>query len=214
MYHEKSSNFQMQCGCHCLNNLFGEKWIDPKELDTIGQNLAMEEGKGVYESPTRAWLGNWDIQVINAALHLKDTHIGAHIANEASLPEAQAMAEAQKDKVVGVLINKPSSGTLSRFMGGRHWYAIAPRADTGSDPAHAPWWNLDSKLPKPEMIVDHERFPCLGPGLPVQHIQELLDQDAQMFLIVKTDHWSVAGMADQQPAPGEEQWEQYVPSFR
>lgn len=69
VYHEKQ--IKELCALHALNNLFQDKGCYNKvQLDEICRNLAPND----YVNPHRSilGLGNYDINVIITALHLKD----------------------------------------------------------------------------------------------------------------------------------------------
>ena len=77
-----------------------------------------------------------------------------------------------KSKVIGVIINRPSTHMFSRLLDSRHWFAIVPVwGETGPV-----YYDLDSKLENPA---------CLGEGgRLLSYLRCLvLDEGAQAFLI-------------------------------
>lgn len=58
------------CALHALNNLFQNKVFNKNDLDNICENLAPNTWFNPHKSVLG--LGNYDINVILTALHLKD----------------------------------------------------------------------------------------------------------------------------------------------
>ncbi|XP_063360076.1 josephin-2 [Cydia amplana] len=137
IYHEKQ--VKELCALHALNNLFQERGTFSKnELDGICSRLS----PNVWINPHRSMLGlgNYDINVIMAALQLKGCE--AVWFDKRKDPGCLDLSN-----ICGFILNVPSDykfGFVMLPLRRRHWIAI--RQIQGN------FYNLDSKLDAPQLI--------------------------------------------------------------
>mmetsp|Transcript_21850 Transcript_21850/g.61044 ORF Transcript_21850/g.61044 Transcript_21850/m.61044 type:complete len:232 (-) Transcript_21850:105-800(-) len=193
IFHERQAAFRMHCAIHTLNNLFSEAWLDEDMMESLSLGLN-DVGSGRLRSSLGAWLGDWDLQVILAALDLRGAQVLSHIAPsmkllhgtceevvrederlEAALTDA--MDASRERPLLGVIVNRPSRNRLRSAVGGRHWYPIVPRQCP--DSGDTAWFNMDSKLSAPQRISRTDD----ASELPRAHLRELLGQNCQLFFV-------------------------------
>ncbi|XP_062544891.1 josephin-like protein isoform X1 [Armigeres subalbatus] len=137
VYHERQ--IKELCALHALNNLFQDKESYNKiQLDEICRNLAPND----YINPHRSilGLGNYDINVIITALHIKD-------CEAVWFDKRKDPCCIDTSKIVGFILNVPSNykiGFVRLPIQRRHWISV--RKINGE------YWNLDSKLDAPQVI--------------------------------------------------------------
>ncbi|KAF8062664.1 josephin-like protein [Scenedesmus sp. PABB004] len=161
MYHERQR--RQQCALHALNNLLQRPAFDAAALNALSDRLGA----------ARTWLlGNWDANLLAAALEQQGLEVRWHDARDAALSgvdlqqergaagqrpgeqppgvdqqqsQQQSQQSQQQQRLTGVIVNVPGQGLLARLTGGCHWLAV--KRVSGE------WWNLDSRLPAPTSFV-------------------------------------------------------------
>lgn len=139
VYHERQR--RQLCALHVLNNLFQEKdFFTQAQLDDICTSLTPSR----FMNPHRSMLGlgNYDINVITAALQTRDLAL-------VWFDRRKDVASIDLTKVRGVIINVPSDfklGFIKLPFDFKHWYVIRDIGGT--------YYNLDSKLGRPEEMGD------------------------------------------------------------
>ncbi|KAK0174844.1 hypothetical protein PV327_010567 [Microctonus hyperodae] len=136
IYHERQ--MKELCALHALNNLFQERGFSKQELDQICYSLSPD----VWINPHKSLLGlgNYDINVIMAALQKKDCE--AIWYDKRRDPNCLAL-----DNIVGFILNVPTEyklGFVLLPLKKRHWIALRK--------IHGVFYNLDSKLDSPQLI--------------------------------------------------------------
>ncbi|XP_038048299.1 josephin-2-like [Patiria miniata] len=143
VYHERQK-WEL-CALHALNNVFQDSQAFSKQvLDELCQNLS----PGTVLNPHKSMLGlgNYDVNVIMAALQHKDC--------EAVWWDKRRCLEALRLEVlIGFIVNIPSPmqlGFVSVPLRRKHWIAVRQIEGT--------YYNLDSKLSKPAKIGDSSKL--------------------------------------------------------
>lgn len=163
IYHERQS--KELCALHALNNIFQtDTAFSQSCLDTICFNLS--PSKWINPHKSMFGLGNYDVNVLTAALNTKDCDSvwfdkrkdPRHVIN--------------LDNLIGCILNVPNDwrlGWLALPLNRRHWIALKNIAGV--------WYNLDSKINEPEAIGSKkECFEFLD--------NQLKGKDVELFLIV------------------------------
>ncbi|XP_034141234.1 josephin-like protein [Drosophila guanche] len=162
IYHEKQT--KQLCALHALNNIFQEHIYRKEELDNICINLS----PNVWINPHRSLLGlgNYDINVIMTALELRNCE--AFWFDKRKDPSGIDL-----DSIVGFILNIPSDykiGTITLPLRKRHWIAVRRIGQH--------YYNLDSKLPQPELLgTDSDVLQFLREQL------EEKEQQRELFLV-------------------------------
>jgi len=163
MYHEHQS--LALCALHSLNNLFQGTAFSKTHLDDICKRLSPDSG---LWNPHKSCvgLGNYDVNVIMAALESKDC--------------SAVWFDRRKDpriidvtKIVGFILNIPSEPKFGPiripFIRRKHWIAVREIEGT--------YYNLDSKLDYPEVIGDEQAL--------VSFLRETLQcREKELFIVV------------------------------
>ncbi|XP_052871134.1 josephin-like protein [Anopheles cruzii] len=172
MYHEKQQ--RELCALHALNNLFQDKSSFSKsQLDHICQSLSPND----YINPHRSLLGlgNYDVNVIIAALHMKD-------CEAVWFDKRKDPSRIDTSKIVGFILNVPTTykvGFVRLPIQRRHWIAIRQ--------INEEYWNLDSKLDVPQCLGDESSM--------LEYLREQLNSnDKELFIVCtnevdKTQQW-------------------------
>ncbi|XP_049866843.1 josephin-2 isoform X2 [Pectinophora gossypiella] len=164
IYHEKQ--VKELCALHALNNLFQKGSYSKSELDAICSRLS----PNVWINPHRSMLGlgNYDINVIMAALQKKDCE--AIWFDKRKDPACLNLSH-----ISGFILNVPSDYKLGFVMlplRRRHWIAI--RQIQGN------FYNLDSKLEVPQLIGRSSEL--------IAYLKEQLEcKEKEMFVIVSKE---------------------------
>uniref|UniRef100_A0A8V5GMV3 Josephin-2 n=2 Tax=Melopsittacus undulatus TaxID=13146 RepID=A0A8V5GMV3_MELUD len=163
-YHERQ-RLQL-CAVHALNNLLQRQCLSRGGAEDICKRLA----PGAWLNPHRSLLGNYDVNVVMAAL------------------QAQGLAAIWWDKrrplerlvlpqIFGFILNVPSGPLLGLLpvparLRRQHWLSL--RCFQGV------YYNLDSKLPQPQPIGGEEELRAF--------LQDFLSQGlSELFLVVPHD---------------------------
>lgn len=154
-YHYHERQWLYICAVHTLNNLFQERWISRHTLDEIAFTLFDKEkelarNSGIqppHLNPFKSVVplfGDYDINVITAALESRCHRISDHVVFNIAHPERckQELACVNLTACRGVIINFEDKGIL---WNSRHWFAILKQED-------GTFYNCDSKLRHPELI--------------------------------------------------------------
>lgn len=162
VYHERQR--KMLCAVHALNNLFQEKDAYSKaDLDAISYNLSPDTLVNPHKNVLG--LGNYDVNVIMAALQLRDYET-------VWFDKRLSLESLVLENIFGMVVNKPSSMNLVGLeipFKRPHWFAI--RKVNGS------YYNLDSKLTSPQLLGSEENL--------IAFLTEVLSlEDAQLLIIV------------------------------
>lgn len=162
VYHERQR--KMLCAVHALNNLFQEKDAYSKaDLDAISYNLSSDTLVNPHKNVLG--LGNYDVNVIMAALQLRDYET-------VWFDKRLSLESLVLENIFGMVVNKPSSMNLVGLeipFKRPHWFAI--RKVNGS------YYNLDSKLTSPQLLGSEENL--------IAFLTEVLSlEDAQLLIIV------------------------------
>lgn len=163
IYHERQS--KELCALHALNNIFQiPNEFSQTELDALCFSLSPEHWINPHKSVLG--LGNYDVNVVTAALHSRDCDI--------------VWFDKRKDPniinlevVKGFILNLPSDykiGWLTLPLKRKHWVALKY--------IQGAFYNLDSKLKAPERIGSADQFMDFLRG-------ELGAGDKQLFLVVE-----------------------------
>lgn len=162
VYHERQR--KMLCAVHALNNLFQEKDAYSKaDLDAISYNLSPDTLVNPHKNVLG--LGNYDVNVIMAALQLRDYET-------VWFDKRLSLESLVLENIFGMVVNKPSSMNLVGLeipFKRPHWFAI--RKVNGS------YYNLDSKLTSPQLLGSEENL--------IAFLTEVLSlEDGQLLIIV------------------------------
>nr|XP_057912266.1 josephin-2 isoform X2 [Doryrhamphus excisus] len=164
VFHEKQ-RLEL-CAIHTLNNVLQERVFTKETADDICKRLAPQ----CLVNPHRSMLGtgNYDVNVIMAALHSRE--LAAVWWDKRRAVESICIS-----KVQGFILNVPSRvslGIVSLPLRRRHWLAVRQ--------VNGQYYNLDSKLKNPV---------CLGGEAELRaFLSEQLSQDvAEMLLVVRRD---------------------------
>ncbi|XP_068672099.1 josephin-1-like [Montipora foliosa] len=163
VYHERQR--QMLCAVHTLNNLFQERNAYSKaDLDAISYNLSPDSLVNPHKNVFG--LGNYDVNVLMAALQLRDYEA-------VWFDKRLSLESLELQHIFGFVVNKPSSVSLIGLVvpfKGPHWFAIRK--------VNGRYYNLDSKLASPQSIGSEENL--------ITFLTELLTLPAvQLFVIVE-----------------------------
>ena len=137
IYHEKQS--KQLCALHTLNNLFQNPYAFTKPLlDDLCYNLSPD----TWINPHRSvfGLGNYDINVIIAALQLQQCEV-------TWWDKRRQLSEKEVNSSFGLILNLPSTSKVGKMplpFKSKHWIAIRRFGSM--------YYNLDSKLEKPQQI--------------------------------------------------------------
>lgn len=144
IYHEKQ---KLQfCLLHALNNLFQQQEAFTRaRLNEISGKLVLDDPSKktwtplsiVFKPHHNAFTGNYDINVLIAALEEKDKIVVWHDRRNAA---STIDLDGADDSLFGIVLNVPAR-RYALLWKGRHW--ITMRKIGGV------WYNLDSDLPKP-----------------------------------------------------------------
>lgn len=163
VYHERQR--KQLCALHMLNNLFQKKdTFTQKDLDDICFSLTPQN----YWNPHRGvlGLGNYDVNVVAAALQTKDLSL-------VWFDRKRNILNCNLSNVKGVILNVPSDfkvGFITMPFDLKHWYVI--REITGT------YYNLDSKLPTPEPLGTKAHV--------LKYLKDVLDLEKSQILLVVT----------------------------
>ncbi|CAE8604216.1 unnamed protein product [Polarella glacialis] len=202
IFHERGAFLRLQCGLHALNNLFGEEWVDAQAMESLANALPQQElgGDDRLRSIFGAWLGDWDLQVIVAALESRGASIVHHVMASSGEKgynrmedrgcllalkevEREVRLKSSRQTLLGVIVNSPSQSFWGRAVGGRHWYTVAPRwSSEEAAGGESRWWNLDSKLEEPKSIEAPS-----ADSLPLPFFGQLLDTGCHLFFVADAE---------------------------
>ncbi|XP_055631796.1 josephin-like protein [Toxorhynchites rutilus septentrionalis] len=165
VYHEKQ--IKELCALHTLNNLFQDEASYSKvQLDEICRSLSPNH----YINPHKSilGLGNYDINVIIAALHIKECEaIWFDKRKDPSCIETS--------NIVGFILNVPSSykiGFVKLPLQRRHWISVKK--------INGVFWNLDSKLDAPVQIGNEDQT--------MEYLRnQLQNNDKELFVICRKE---------------------------
>ena len=164
IYHEKQS--RELCALHALNNLFQtENYFTKAELDSMCYSLSPDSWINPHKSSLG--LGNYDINVITAALNSKNMDL-------VWFDKRKDPRIIKLDSIVGCILNVPNDwkvGWISLPFNRKHWIAFKKINNV--------WYNLDSKIKTPEEIGEDEEF--------YKYIQNELESGTKELFIVMTD---------------------------
>jgi josephin len=138
------------------------------DLDAICYSL----NPSTWLNPHKSWLGlgNYDVNVLTAALHTKDCDLVWF--DKRKQPETIATSH-----VLGFILNVPNNlklGWLQLPVQRRHWIAVKELSCPGGRDG---FFNLDSKLKSLQWIGDHGQF--------MDFLRdELGSSDKELFLVV------------------------------
>jgi len=143
VYHERQS--KQLCALHVLNNLFQEKAFSKVELDDICLQLAPDSNSWWNPHRSPLGLGNYDVNVMMAALQIKDYQA-------IWFDKRKSIDQLQPSVALGFILNIPSGSRMtnwipSSIVSQKHWVAIRKVGDEL-------YFNLDSHLQEPEIIGD------------------------------------------------------------
>lgn len=165
IYHERQS--KELCAVHALNNIFQKRTFTQAVMDEVCSNLAPSSWLNPHKSILG--LGNYDINVIMTAVQAQ-TECEVIWFDKRKDPKTIEI-----EKVVGFLLNIPSTYDIGGglftlpLLNRRHWIAIKE--------VNTVFYNLDSKLKKPEAIGSYEDT--------MKFIQnQIQNKDNELFLIV------------------------------
>ncbi|XP_033122159.1 josephin-2-like [Anneissia japonica] len=143
VYHEKQ-RWEM-CALHALNNIFQDgKAFNKQKLDEICQRLAPSTRPNPHKS--MLGLGNYDVNVIMAALQLKE-------CEAVWWDKRRNPSELNLPNIIGFIVNTTSPiqfGYVDLPFKRKHWIALRQVDNT--------YYNLDSKLSKPVVIGSPEEL--------------------------------------------------------
>lgn len=143
VYHERQS--KQLCALHVLNNLFQERAFTKADMDDICLQLAPDSSSWWNPHRSPIGLGNYDINVIMAALQIKDQQA-------VWFDKRKNLDDLIPRTALGFILNVPSGSRLTSWMPSalvsqKHWIAIRRIGDDL-------YFNLDSHLYEPEIIGD------------------------------------------------------------
>jgi len=145
MLHQKQTILSRNCAVFAVNNLLQHTHYTPDDFHELADSLHIlgpTSGKGQNSFSTLI-VGNFSIEVINAALTLQDCYIERFYPGGLEFGHVDWHKEEWKGhKIRGVFINKP--WTIGDFSVGRHWLVISRFGDY--------FVNLDSLLDQPVYI--------------------------------------------------------------
>lgn len=159
------------CALHALNNVFQERAFTKADLDSICSSLS----PSTWLNPHRSWLGlgNYDINVLTAALHTKAFDLVWF--DKRKQPETIVT-----ESVIGFILNVPNClklGWLHLPVERRHWVAFK-EMKIGEPEVHG-FYNLDSKLREPQLVGDKFAF--------LEYLRTVLGEDKELFLVITKD---------------------------
>ena len=170
IYHEKQSRHL--CALHTLNNLFQKPDAFTK---TLLDDLCLQLTPNSWINPHRSvfGLGNYDVNVVMAALAKKDCDM-------VWWDKRRKITTQDISSTMGLILNLPSpnkvGGLLFPFRT-KHWLAIRQFDSV--------YYNLDSKLPSPEIIGDVHQL--------IEHLtRHLNEDDCELFLVNSTKPCTLA----------------------
>ncbi|XP_078347293.1 josephin-1-like isoform X2 [Oculina patagonica] len=163
IYHERQR--QMLCAVHTLNNLFQDRNAYSKtDLDAISYNLSPDAFVNPHKN--MLGLGNYDVNVLMAALQLKEYEA-------VWFDKRLGLETLELQQIFGFVVNKPSNVNLIWLevpIKRPHWFAVRKINDN--------YYNLDSKLSSPQCIGNEEKV--------VKFLTDMLSLPAvQLFIIVE-----------------------------
>nr|CAG4641328.1 EOG090X0HOM [Eulimnadia texana] len=162
IYHEKQS--QQLCALHTLNNLLQDRQaFTKKDLDHLCVQLSPQN----WINPHRSilGLGNYDINIIIAALQTKDCEV--QWWDRRKDPSLITL-----DNIIGIIVNVPSNpqfGVVSFPYKRKHWIAVKE--------INGQFYNLDSKLSRPAVLGNREEL--------LKFLREKLENKNSEIFVVK-----------------------------
>nr|CAG4649812.1 EOG090X0HOM [Scapholeberis mucronata]SVE93977.1 EOG090X0HOM [Scapholeberis mucronata] len=170
IYHEKQS--KQLCALHTLNNLFqNANTFTKAQLD----ELCLQLTPNSWINPHRSMfgLGNYDINVVMAALQLKQCDL-------VWWDKRRKISARDINGSFGLILNLPSPSKVGNLIfpfSTKHWLAIRQ--------FNSVFYNLDSKLPCPEPIGDVNQL--------IEHLTKHLNEDdCELFLVNSTKPCTLA----------------------
>ncbi|KAH3863257.1 josephin-2-like [Dreissena polymorpha] len=163
LYHERQR--KQLCALHILNNFFQAPVFKQSDLDEICTRLTPQK----FYNPHRGilGLGNYDINVITAALQSKDLCL-------VWFDKRKNISDIEWINVQGVILNIPSDwklGFIKLPFGLKHWILLREINNT--------FYNLDSRLSSPELMGTRDQVS--------EYISKLIanEEKTQVLFIVK-----------------------------
>lgn len=165
IYHEKQ--VKELCALHALNNVFQERFFTKATLDELCVELSPQE----FINPHRSILGrgNYNVNIIMKAVQLKE--------HEAIwFDKRKPILTLNLNKIKGFIVNVPSDYKIGGFISlpweRKHWIAITKINNV--------YYNLDSKLEKPESIGVEEQL--------ISYLENVIkSKDKEIILIVSKE---------------------------
>lgn len=174
IYHEKQS--RELCALHALNNVFqSSSAFTQNELNNICYELSPDTWVNPHKSSLG--LGNYDVNVITAALNSKQFDL-------VWFDKRKQCNTVKLDQIEGFILNVPNDwkiGWVTLPFNRKHWIAFKK--------INEEWHNLDSKLQNPVKIGDDEElFSYLD--------NQLKDGNKELFIVVsnavsQSESWKV-----------------------
>eukprot|EP00727_Mastigamoeba_balamuthi_P008191 m51a1_g3994 hypothetical protein (199) ;mRNA; r:503537-504418 len=147
MYHERQK--LMLCALHAVNNLLQRQQFTKDDFDMIAANLTLAHRTRTPQLLAKmsthqiAFLGQYDVNVIEAALDTIDCDVRWH-DRRTDVAELTAMLSGRR--IVGAIAN------VKHGLFGKHWVALR-RARPQSYPCV--WYLHDSRLASPVLVGDN-----------------------------------------------------------
>ncbi|KAF4520313.1 hypothetical protein B566_EDAN004373 [Ephemera danica] len=185
IYHEKQC--KELCALHALNNLFQRAGtFQQTQLDAICHSLAPNAWVNPHKS--LLGLGNYDVNVLTRALQ-------CHGYEAVWFDKRKDPSCLELRKIFGLIFNVSNEirlGPLTLPLNKRHWFAIRE--------IQAHYYNLDSKLEKPQLIGNKEEL-C-------DYLrQQLSVPDKLLFVVVDENTAEQQAWLRQDTAPSEQSLE-------
>ena len=165
IYHEKQS--RELCGLHALNNLFqSESAFSVTDLNNICYSLS--PGTWINPHKSSIGLGNYDVNVITAALNTKEYDL-------VWFDKRKDPRTVNLQQIKGCILNVPNDwkiGFVTLPFNRKHWIAFKKIQEN--------WYNLDSKLKLPVNLgCDEDFYKYLD--------SQLRDGSRELFLVTTAD---------------------------
>ena len=165
IYHEKQS--RELCGLHALNNLFqSESAFSVTDLNNICYSLS--PGTWINPHKSSIGLGNYDVNVITAALNTKEHDL-------VWFDKRKDPRTVNLQQIKGCILNVPNDwklGFVTLPFNRKHWIAFKKIQEN--------WYNLDSKLKLPVNLgCDEDFYKYLD--------SQLRDGSRELFLVTTAD---------------------------
>jgi len=159
LFHEKQK--LKLCLLHSVNAIFQSEVYSKSDFDKFCKELSPDSFFNPHKSIFG--IGDYDANVLLYAFEKKN--IETKWFDKRKVKKFNADDYSQNENFKGFIMNEPRNSFLG-LIKSRHWFAIIVQSKQ--------WWNLDSRLNKPEPLKN-----------PTQFIKKILNQSGHLMILHK-----------------------------